>query len=140
MVLPHRPWLLWGRALHPALQGPRCYQCPHAAAPRRSGCNAGIIGNTNPTDVPDGVCNNRPAVPAATQPLPSVATQPPLSVAVLTGLFLGDGVLPLPQRLMKKIIALEFVEMRELLPEEWLSSMEEGEQDSHSCCNSAAKK
>ena len=40
---------------------------------------------------------------------------------------------------MKRIIALEFVEMRELLPEEWLHSITE-ESDTHSCCNSAAKK
>ena len=40
--------------------------------------------------------------------------------------------LPLPQRLMRRILALEFVEMRELLPEEWLPSVEEGDQDSHS--------
>ena len=41
---------------------------------------------------------------------------------------------------MKKILALEFVEMRELLPEEWLPSVEQGDQDNHSCCNSAIKK
>ena len=40
---------------------------------------------------------------------------------------------------MKCIIVLEFVEMRELLPEEWLHSVTE-ETDAHSCCNSTAKK
>ena len=81
-------------------------------------------------------------LPTATpQPQSSVqATHLFPSVAVAMGLFLGDGVLPLPQRLMRKILALEFVEMRELLPEEWLPSVEEGDQDSHSCCNSVAKK
>ena len=70
------------------------------------------------------------------QPSASVA-----SVAVPTGLFLGDGVLPLPQKLMRKILALEFIEMRELLLEEWLTLIEEGENsEQHSCCNSVSKK
>ena len=84
---------------------------------------------------------------AAAQPITAAAVQPTLlgaaqttpSVVVPTGLFLGDGLLPLPQKLMRRIIALEFVEMRELLPEEWLHSVTE-ESDNHSCCNSAVKK
>ena len=72
------------------------------------------------------------------QPRPQLSA----SVVVPTGLFLGDGVLPLPQRIMKKILALEFVEMRELLPEDWLGSVEEGGEHSelHSCCNSTSRK
>ena len=35
-------------------------------------------------------------------------------------LFLGDGVMPIPQKLFNKILALEYVEMRLLLPESWL--------------------
>ena len=37
------------------------------------------------------------------------------------GLYLGHGVMPLPQRLLAKILNLEFVEMQDLLPEAWLS-------------------
>ena len=55
------------------------------------------------------------------------APQPAATVAVLTGLFLGDGVLPLSQELMKKIHAIEFIKMRELVPEEWLESLDKGD-------------
>ena len=40
---------------------------------------------------------------------------------------------PPPQKLIKRIRALEFVEMRELLPEEWLEEDHSAEQQS--CCN-----
>lgn len=38
-----------------------------------------------------------------------------------------DGVLHLSQKLMKKIHAIEFIKMRDLLPEKWLGSLEEGD-------------
>ena len=57
----------------------------------------------------------QPAMQPAVQPLVLPAFQPAASVAVPTGLFHGDGVLSLPQKLMKRIRALKFVEMRELL-------------------------
>jgi hypothetical protein len=42
---------------------------------------------------------------------------------------------------MKKTHALEFIEMQELLPEEWLGSLEDGDStEQHSCCNSASRK
>lgn len=52
------------------------------------------------------------------------------------GLYLGHGVMPLPQRLLHKTINLEFVEIQEILPEAWLT-------DSNSdfyvkCCSGAA--
>lgn len=63
--------------------------------------------------------------------------QPSASVAVLTGLFLKDGVLPLIQKLMMKILSLEFTEIRELLR----VLVEEGEDlEQYSCCNSTSKK
>jgi hypothetical protein len=40
---------------------------------------------------------------------------------------MGDGLAPLPQKLVKRIVELGFVEMADLLPEAWLlkeSSME----------------
>lgn len=51
--------------------------------------------------------------PAATQPQPTTTAQ----VMVSAGLYLGHGVMPLPQKLLTKITALEFVEIHELLPE-----------------------
>jgi len=40
--------------------------------------------------------------------------------AVPAGLFMGDSLAPLPTKIVKKIIALEYVEMADLLPEAWL--------------------
>ena len=37
----------------------------------------------------------------------------------------GEGVLPVPERVEKKLLNLEFVEMKELLPESWLVEEEE---------------
>ena len=82
----------------------------------------------------------QPAMQPTAQPLVLPAPQPAASIAVPTGLFLGDGVLPLPQKLMKRILALEFVEMRELLPEEWLGAWEEGHNAEQHCCNSANRR
>ena len=36
-----------------------------------------------------------------------------------------EGLLPFPERLAKKIVILEFVEMRDLMPETWLREEEE---------------
>ena len=59
---------------------------------------------------------------------PGVAASPagqqqvglPVQIQVPAGLFLGEGFLPLPQRLVDRITRLEYVEMSELLPETWL--------------------
>ena len=48
-------------------------------------------------------------LPAPMQQAVLAVPQQAASVAVPTGLFLGDGVLPLPQKLMRKIRALEFI-------------------------------
>ena len=77
------------------------------------------------------------AIQPTVQPLVLPAPQPAASIAVPTGLFLGDVVVPLPQKLIKR---LEFVEMRELLPEEWLGSLEEGHNAEQHCCNSANRR
>ena len=69
------------------------------------------------------------ATPCFQQATPSVcaqhtfATQPPggdIGVESL-GLFLGDGTIPIPQKIIR---ALEFVEMRMLLSESWLSDLD----------------
>ena len=45
---------------------------------------------------------------------------------VPAGSYMGEGLLPIPERLTKKILLqLEFVEMRELMPETWLRDEEE---------------
>ena len=80
------------------------------------------------------------AIQSTAQPLVLPGPQPAASIAVPTGLFLGDGVLPLPQKLMKRIRALKFIEMRELLPKEWLGSLEEGHNAEQHCCNSANRR
>ena len=51
---------------------------------------------------------------------------------VLTGTNVGEGILPTPEWLAKKIQNLEFVEMRELMPETWL--MEEEDRSRPTLC------
>ena len=59
----------------------------------------------------------QPVIPTARQEGSGAG---PATVQVPVGLYLGDALLPLPQRLVDKISRLEFVEMSELLPEYWL--------------------
>ena len=54
--------------------------------------------------------------------LPYTDATQPQQVMVSAGLFLGHGVLPLPQKLPAKIRGL--VEIHELLPEAWLQTGE----------------
>ena len=46
-------------------------------------------------------------------------------VVMPVGGYMGEGLLPIPERLAKKTVALEFVEMRDLMPETWLKEEEE---------------
>ena len=77
----------------------------------------------------------QPTVPiAATQtaamPMLAAAPQPaPTNAADCFGLYLGDGVMPIPQKLVNKIVALEYIEMKQLLPESWLF------EDNAHCCD-----
>ena len=32
---------------------------------------------------------------------------------------MGDGMMPIPQKLINRILTLEFIKMQELLPENW---------------------
>ena len=50
--------------------------------------------------------------------LPSIPVIP-------AGSYMGEGLLPIPERLTKKIFQLEFFEMQELMPETWLRDEEE---------------
>ena len=56
---------------------------------------------------------------------PAVAPVAPSIVVMPAGGYMGEGLLPIPERLEKKIVALEFVEMRDLMPETWLREEEE---------------
>ena len=47
------------------------------------------------------------------------------AAVIPAGGYMGEGLLPVPDKLVKKIIKLEFVEMQELLPESWLREEEE---------------
>ena len=61
------------------------------------------------------------------------------SVMLPGGMYLGDGVMPLPQRLVKKILELQFIEMFELQPEAWL--MESLEEDcTAKCCSASTRR
>ena len=89
----------------------------------------------------------QPAPQPALQPLPqpaaSLYTAPqatpntvnPVQVMVPAGLYLGHGVIPLPQRLLTKILNLEFVEMQDLLPEAWLTLTDD---DAAKYCSTSA--
>jgi hypothetical protein len=65
---------------------------------------------------------------AAATPAPSSQPQ----VLVPAGLYLGHGVMPLPQQLQTKILNLEFIEMQDLLPEAWLALTED---EGTKCCH-----
>ena len=47
------------------------------------------------------------------------------STMVPAGSYFGEGLLPVPDKLVKKILKFEFIEMYELLPETWLRDEEE---------------
>ena len=75
-----------------------------------------------------------PTVPAPALPYPA-ATQP--QPATTAQVMVLHGVMPLPQKLLTRITALEFVEIQELLPEAWLLA---GEMEHSGCCSSTGAK
>ena len=77
------------------------------------------------------------AVVSGGQQQPSQGEQP---VMVPGGLLLGDGLMPLPQRLVKRIWELQFVEMYELRPEAWLADSLLEEESSGKCCSLGARR
>ena len=77
--------------------------------------SSAIPGTLTPAIVPTVT----PAVTAVTAPTSATAVSVPTPVAS-AGLLLGQGLAPLPAKLVKKIIALEFVEMADFMPEAWL--------------------
>ena len=57
--------------------------------------------------------------------LPSTSASGSAAMVISAGSYMGEGPLPIPEKLVKKIIKLEFIEMHELLPEFWLCDKEE---------------
>lgn len=58
-------------------------------------------------------------VAAPTLPTLPAVGHTPSSTLTQAGMFMGDGMVPLPTKIVTKILALEYVEMQELLPENW---------------------
>ena len=63
--------------------------------------------------------------PLVTVPGVSQLSTPAVAAVVPAGSFMAEGLLPVPDKLAQKIIRLEFVEMRELMPEMWMGEEEE---------------
>lgn len=58
--------------------------------------------------------------PAVTTLMPATPSLVSAAVGVPAGTYLGEGLLPVPDKLVQKIVRLEFIEMRDLMPETWL--------------------
>ena len=73
------------------------------------------------------VVSPTPAVVPTTSLIKSGIPRPDgLPQAVVpAGSYMGEGLIPIPERLSKKILNLEFVEMRDLMPETWMREEEE---------------
>lgn len=133
-------------ALLPAL--PLINPPPQPANPLPANANAASTANSNNTQHPPTLTIIQPAIaplqatlqqpaaPTTAQQLQTAAmalqqaSAPPvtttsLPLMVSAGLYLGHKMMPLPQKLLSKIIQLEFVEIHDLLPETWLSPMED---------------
>ena len=70
--------------------------------------------------------------PAGNPPAPALERHenehhgvPPAVPVLPVGGYMGEGLMPVPAKLVRKIHNLEFVEMRDMLPETWLSEEEE---------------
>lgn len=57
--------------------------------------------------------------------MPSTSASGSAAMMVSAGSYMGEGLLPIPEKLVNKIVKLEFIEMHELLPEFWLRDEEE---------------
>jgi hypothetical protein len=73
--------------------------------------------------MPSLATNSAVSIAPATVSLPAVST---VTTGFPVGTYLGEGLLPVPDKLVQKIVRLEYVEMRELMPETWLKDEEEG--------------
>ena len=62
--------------------------------------------------------------PSVTVPGISQLAGPAAVAVVPAGAFMAEGLLPVPEKLAQKIFRLEFIEMREMMPEMWLQEEE----------------
>ena len=76
----------------------------------------GTSASVNPSQAPLLPASMATLAPASLPAVPAVQSVPSAPVAV-AGVLLGDGLAPLPPKLIKRIQQLEFVEMADLLPE-----------------------
>lgn len=73
-------------------------------------------GASGATSAAAGSSLSSSSLPAVVQvPMTSSSATAPLGI----GAAMGEGLLPVPAKLQQKIVRLEFIEMRELLPETW---------------------
>jgi hypothetical protein len=84
---------------------------------------AASAASVNLPTLPATLGTSAASVPLPTQPVTSEGTSG--AALVPAGGYMGEGLLPVPDKLVKKILKLEFVEMQELLPESWLREEEE---------------
>ena len=74
------------------------------------------------------VTSDRSSLPGPSISIPLLATPTPLTATTMPGgIFMGDNAIPIPKKLVNKILNLEFIEMYELLPENWPDIMAEDE-------------
>ena len=65
------------------------------------------------------------SIASGAPPMSGFGVSPVVAAGVPAGAFMAEGLLPVPEKLAQKIIRLEFVEMRELMPEMWWREEEE---------------
>ena len=65
------------------------------------------------------------SIASGAPPMSGLGVSPVVAAGVPAGAFMAEGLLPVPEKLAQKIIRLEFVEMRELMPEMWWREEEE---------------
>ncbi len=56
---------------------------------------------------------------------PGAADHGPIVPALPAGGYMGEGMLPIPEKVVRKILELAFVEMGDLMPEVWMREEEE---------------
>ena len=91
---------------------------PAPLASNRLQPSLGTSASVTPSQAPLLPASMAISAPASLPAVPAVQSVPSAPVAV-AGVLLGDGLAPLPPKLIKRIQQLEFVEMADLLAEAW---------------------
>ena len=82
-------------------------------------CNAHMSGITTTLAPAPPVVS-----PSVTVPRMSQLTVPAVTTVVPAGAFMAEGLVPVAEKLAQRIVRLEFVEMKEMMPEMWLNEEE----------------